>query len=107
MAFAEFLHRLPFYGLAVLCIEDPEVAMLAQATSRHVMTYGFSAAADVRAVDVRQDAACLRYPLCLPDGSRTEVELALPARHNVLNSLAAASGGWPQAGRRWWRERGG
>ncbi|TAK40048.1 MAG: UDP-N-acetylmuramate--L-alanine ligase [Lysobacteraceae bacterium] len=94
MAFAEFLHRLPFYGLAVLCIEDPEVAMLAQATSRHVMTYGFSAEADVRAVDVRQDAACMRYTLCLPDGSRTEVELALPGRHNVLNSLAAASVGW-------------
>ncbi|HEY0309604.1 MAG TPA: Mur ligase family protein, partial [Luteimonas sp.] len=94
MAFAEFLHRLPFYGLAVLCIEDPEVAALAQATTRHVMTYGFGAEADVRAIDVRQDAACMRYTLCLPDGSRTEVELALPGRHNVLNSLAAASVGW-------------
>jgi UDP-N-acetylmuramate--alanine ligase len=93
-AFAEFLHRLPFYGLAVLCIDDPEVALLAQATSRHVMTYGFDDAADVRAVDVRQDGACMRYTLCLPDGSRTGVELALPGRHNVLNSLAAASVGW-------------
>ena len=43
-AFAEFLHRLPFYGLAVLCIDDPEVAALAVDTPRHVMTYGFAAA---------------------------------------------------------------
>jgi UDP-N-acetylmuramate--alanine ligase len=93
-AFAEFLHRLPFYGLAVLCIEDPEVALLAQSTPRHQMTYGFDAAADVRAIDVRQEAACMRYTLCLPDGSRTAVELALPGRHNVLNSLAAAAVGW-------------
>ena len=93
-AFSEFLHRLPFYGLAVLCIEDPEVAALAEATSRHVMTYGFRDEADVRAVDVRQDGPCMRYVLCLPDGSRTEVELALPGRHNVLNSLAAASVAW-------------
>ena len=93
-AFAEFLHRLPFYGLAVLCIEDPEVSALAATTSRHVMTYGFHADADVRAEDVSQQAACMRYTLCLPDGARTAVELALPGCHNVLNSLAAAAVGW-------------
>jgi UDP-N-acetylmuramate--alanine ligase len=93
-AFAEFLHRLPFYGLAVLCIDDPEVATLAANTPRHVMTYGFDAGADVRAEDVRQDGACMRYTLCLPGGVRTAVELALPGRHNVLNSLAAAAVGW-------------
>lgn len=93
-AFAEFLHRLPFYGLAVLCIDDPEVAALAADTSRHVMTYGFAPGADVRAEDVSQDGASMRYVLCLPDGSRTRVRLALPGRHNVLNSLAAAAVGW-------------
>jgi UDP-N-acetylmuramate--alanine ligase len=93
-AFAEFLHRLPFYGLAVLCIDDPEVAALAENTSRHVMSYGFDRRADVRAEDVSQDGACMRYVLCLPDGSRTRVQLALPGRHNVLNSLAAAAVGW-------------
>jgi UDP-N-acetylmuramate--alanine ligase len=93
-AFHEFLHRLPFYGLAVLCIDDPEVAALAADTPRHVMSYGFAPQADVRAEDVSQDAACMRFTLCLPDGTRTPVELALPGRHNVQNALAAAAIGW-------------
>ena len=93
-AFAEFLHRLPFYGLAVLCIDDPEVAALAVDTPRHVMTYGFAAHADVRAEDVAQTGARMRFTLCLPDGSRTPVTLALPGRHNVQNALAAAAVAW-------------
>ena len=93
-AFAEFLHRLPFYGLAVLCIDDPEVATLARGTPRHVMTYGFAPEADVRAEDVNQIGACMHFTLHLPDGSRTPVELALPGRHNVQNALAAAAIGW-------------
>ena len=93
-AFAEFLHRLPFYGLAVLCIDDAEVALLAAHTPRHLMTYGFSADADVRAEDVQQSAACMHFILCLPDHSRTAIELALPGRHNVQNALAAAAVGW-------------
>ena len=93
-AFAEFLHRLPFYGLAVLCIDDPEVTALAGNTSRHVITYGFAADADVRAEDVRQDGGCMRFTLCLPDATRTPIELALPGRHNVQNALAAATVGW-------------
>ncbi|WP_240097485.1 UDP-N-acetylmuramate--L-alanine ligase [Thermomonas flagellata] len=93
-AFAEFLHRLPFYGLAVLCVDDPEVAALAESTPRHVVTYGFAAQADVRAEDVRQDGARMHFTLCLPDASRTACTLALPGRHNVQNALAAAAVGW-------------
>lgn len=93
-AFEEFLHRLPFYGLAVLCIDDPKVAALAAETPRHVMTYGFDAAADVRAEDVEQHGPNMRFTLCLPDATRTEVTLALPGRHNVQNALAAAAVGW-------------
>jgi UDP-N-acetylmuramate--alanine ligase len=93
-AFSEFLHRLPFYGLAVLCIDDPEVATLAEGMPRHVMTYGFSEQADVRAEDVSQHGAAMRFTLCLPDGSRTPATLALPGRHNVQNALAAATVGW-------------
>ena len=93
-AFSEFLHRLPFYGLAVLCIDDAEVAALAADMPRHVITYGFDAKADVRAEDVEQAGPAMRFTLCLPDGSRTPTTLALPGRHNVQNALAAATIGW-------------
>ncbi len=93
-AFAEFLQRLPFYGLAVLCIDDPEVAALAAQTPRHVMSYGMSSNADVRAEDVVQDGPRMRFTLRLPEGSAYPVTLALPGAHNVLNALAAAAVGW-------------
>ena len=93
-AFSEFLHRLPFYGLAVLCIDDPEVAALAGAVSRHVMTYGFHEDADVRAENVRQDGPTMHFDLVLPDASATPMELAMPGRHNVQNALAAAAVAW-------------
>lgn len=93
-AFAEFLQRLPFYGLAVLCIDDPEVAALAAETPRHVMSYGFADHADVRAEDVVQDGARMRFTLRLPEDVSVPVTLALPGRHNVLNALAAAAIGW-------------
>lgn len=93
-AFDEFLHRLPFYGLAVLCIDDPEVAQLAKRASRHVLTYGLSPEADVRAENVEQQGARMRFTLRLPDGSGCAITLALPGRHNVLNALAAATVGW-------------
>lgn len=93
-AFEEFMHRLPFYGLAILCIDDDEVAALAAKTPRHVMTYGTHADADVRAEDIRQQGGAMQFTLCLPDATRTAVELALPGHHNVLNALAAAAVGW-------------
>ena len=93
-AFSEFLHRLPFYGVAVLCIDDPEVAELAANVPRHVMTYGFAPEAEVRADAVEQGGARMRFELCLPDGTCTPVTLALPGRHNVQNALAAAAVAW-------------
>jgi UDP-N-acetylmuramate--alanine ligase len=93
-AFNEFLHRLPFYGLAVLCIDDPEVNALAETMPRHLMGYGFSDKADVRATDVRQEGGSMCYTLHLPETEPVAVRLNLPGRHNVLNSLAAAAIGW-------------
>ncbi|NDK38069.1 UDP-N-acetylmuramate--L-alanine ligase [Pseudoxanthomonas gei] len=93
-AFAEFLQRLPFYGLAVLCIDDPEVAALAADTPRHVMSYGFAENADVRAENVTQEGGCMRFTLRLPEDTQVQVTLALPGRHNVQNALAAACIGW-------------
>lgn len=95
-AFDDFLHRLPFYGLAVLCVDDAEVAKLAKSVARRVMTYGIDTAdADVRATNVTQHAFEMHFDLWLP-GRETalSVTLNLPGRHNVLNALAAASIGW-------------
>jgi UDP-N-acetylmuramate--alanine ligase len=99
-AFADFLHRLPFYGVAVLCVDDAEVAALARATNRRVLTYAIDDAAhgiiaDVRASNLRQHAAATAFTLHLPNGSPSvEVTLNLPGRHNVLNALAACAVGW-------------
>lgn len=95
-AFADFLHRLPFYGLAVLCLDDAEVAELAQETARSTLTYGIVRGdADVRAENVRQDGAQMLFDLMLPgqDGA-VPVRLNLPGRHNVLNALAASAVAW-------------
>ena len=95
-AFGDFLHRLPFYGLAVLCVDDPEVTELAKSTTRRVMTYGIDTLdADVRASNLSQSGFEMHFDLHLPgrEGS-LPVTLNLPGRHNVLNALAAASIGW-------------
>jgi UDP-N-acetylmuramate--alanine ligase len=78
-AFDEFLHRLPFYGLAGAVRGRPGVARLADAVPRHVMCYGFGENADARATDVRQDGGCMRFTLQLPEGRPIEVKLNLPA----------------------------
>ncbi|XXG30738.1 MAG: UDP-N-acetylmuramate--L-alanine ligase [Ferrovum myxofaciens] len=94
-AFLKFLEHLPFYGLAVLCLEDPVVRALVGRVGRPVRTYGFGAEAQIRAVDVRAEAGGMRFGVELRlarDGTlerRLEVTLALPGRHNVLNALAA------------------
>jgi UDP-N-acetylmuramate--alanine ligase len=93
-AFSEFLHRLPFYGLAVLCIEDEEVRALAEEMPRHCITYGFMESADVRASSVMQVAGQMHFTLQLPDGVSQPVALNMPGRHNVLNALAAAAIAW-------------
>ena len=94
-AFGDFLHRLPFYGIAVVCIDDEEVTELAEATARRAITYAIDKNADVRATNVRQQGNRMHFALQLPDAeSSVEVTLNLPGRHNVQNALAAAAVGW-------------
>ncbi len=90
-AFDDFIHRMPFYGLAVLCADDAEVRALAARSPRAVRTYGFADDADVRASDLSQDGALMHFMLHLPDESPLPVRLALPGRHNVQNACAAAA----------------
>lgn len=89
--FLEFLHHLPFYGLAVLCSDDPEVRLLLERLERPRLTYGMGDDADVRAVNLRQSGIRTHFDLHLPDSAPIPVTLNLPGRHNVLNALAAVA----------------
>ncbi|MFM1885353.1 MAG: hypothetical protein RL026_510 [Pseudomonadota bacterium] len=89
-SFIEFLHNLPFYGLAVLCIDDAELRGLLPQVQRPVLTYGLSADADVRAVDVRREGLRTRFDVLRPGHAQAlQVTVNLPGLHNVLNTLAA------------------
>jgi UDP-N-acetylmuramate--alanine ligase len=89
-SFVDFLHNLPFYGLAVLCHDDAHVRSLLPRVGRPIVTYGFAPEADVRAVDVERQGVRTKFGVERPgrDG-RLEVTLNIPGRHNVLNALAA------------------
>jgi UDP-N-acetylmuramate--alanine ligase len=86
--FLEFLHNLPFYGLAVMCIDDPVVREILPQVSRPVMTYGFSEQADVRAVDVRQEGMRTYFTVLRKGMEPLSVSVNMPGNHNVLNALA-------------------
>ena len=94
-AFLEFLHHLPFFGVAVLCLDDPHVAELIPDVGRNVVTYGFSDQADVRATDLAQHGRQMEFQLWLPDApAGLPVSLMQPGRHNVQNALGAAAVAW-------------
>ncbi len=88
--FLEFIHHLPFYGLAVLCIDDENVVELLPRITRPVITYGMSYQADVRAVNVRQDGLQMYFDVQFAAGGMMQdICLNLPGEHNVLNALAS------------------
>ncbi|MCB1754306.1 MAG: UDP-N-acetylmuramate--L-alanine ligase [Gammaproteobacteria bacterium] len=88
--FVEFLHHLPFYGLAVLCADDENIVELLGQVTRPFVTYGLSDTADVRAVNVHQNGRQTYFDVEFRDGRRIDaVTLNLPGNHNVLNALAA------------------
>jgi UDP-N-acetylmuramate--alanine ligase len=89
--FVEFLHRLPFYGLAVMCVDDPVVLELLPEIGRPVLTYGLSADADVRAQDIRPEGYGAHFIVTTRDGAREEMHLNLPGEHNVQNALVAVA----------------
>ena len=91
--FMEFLHHLPFYGLAVICTDDEEVRALAPLIPRPVRTYGTRPQADVRALDIRQEGLRNHFEVQIAGRPSFSVELNLPGRHNVLNALAAITVG--------------
>jgi UDP-N-acetylmuramate--alanine ligase len=88
-SFVDFLHNLPFYGLAVMCIDDKETAALIDRVGRPVVTYGASEAADVRAVNIQRHGLQSSFEVLRRGKPLLNVCLNTPGLHNVLNSLAA------------------
>ena len=89
-AFVEFLHHLPFYGLAVVCVDDDEVRSLLPDITRPVIRYGIDFDADICASNIRYQGMQTVFDVLLPDADRpVEITLNMPGRHNVLNALAA------------------
>ncbi|MES9844706.1 MAG: UDP-N-acetylmuramate--L-alanine ligase [Candidatus Sedimenticola sp. PURPLELP] len=87
--FIEFLHHLPFYGLAVICVDDEHARGLLPEITRQVITYGTAEDADFRATEIQQEGLRTQFRVRAADGDDFEVTLNMPGRHNVLNALAA------------------
>jgi UDP-N-acetylmuramate--alanine ligase len=88
-AFVQFLQNLPFYGSAILCVDDANVREILPSASKPVITYGTAADASVRAESIQHDGGRMRFRARRENAPALEVVLNLPGRHNVLNALAA------------------
>ena len=89
--FINFLHNLPFYGRAVMCVDDPVIRELLPRVGRQITTYGFSEDADVRVEDYKQIGAQGHFTLARQDKELLHVTLNAPGRHNALNAAAAVA----------------
>ena len=88
--FLEFLHNLPFYGVAVLCIDDPVIREMLPEVSRQVLTYGFHEEADYRITDLEPRGLSTAFTIQRPSGAAPlPITLNMPGSHNVLNATAA------------------
>ncbi|MDF1525843.1 MAG: UDP-N-acetylmuramate--L-alanine ligase [bacterium] len=92
-AFRRFLDKVPFYGRAILCVDDIDVAGMLADLERPVITYGLTAQADVRASDIAHEGFTSTYVASLGAETLGEVRLPVPGVHNVYNSLAAIAVG--------------
>ncbi|HMA30618.1 MAG TPA: UDP-N-acetylmuramate--L-alanine ligase [Casimicrobiaceae bacterium] len=92
-AFVDFVQRLPFYGVAVLCLDDPNVRAIVPEIAKSIVSYGLSEDVALRAVDLRNAGGRMRFVAQGPSGDPLAVELALPGVHNVRNALAAIAVG--------------
>jgi UDP-N-acetylmuramate--alanine ligase len=90
-AFVDFLQRMPFYGRAVLCVDDPNVREIKDRITKPVTTYGLDDSADIYAENVRAVAGQMHFDVVVKNGTITRfpVVLNFPGRHNVLNALSA------------------
>lgn len=89
-AFKSFLHQLPFYGLAALCVDDENIREIMSSIGKPIITYGIEQEADIQALDVEQEGFVTKFNLKrFNEAEVLPVVLNMPGRHNVLNALAA------------------
>jgi UDP-N-acetylmuramate--alanine ligase len=88
-SFIDFLHNLPFYGLAVICADDREAAGLLSRVARPFVTYGIEQPSDVRAINIKRQGLQTHFDVVRPGKAPLPVTLNRPGTHNVLNALAA------------------
>jgi len=90
--FLEFIHRLPFYGLVVLCIDDPVIRTMLPHITRPYITYGFAVDADIKALSWHAEGQHTNFTMQVPGLAQTfAIKLNLAGKHNVLNALAAVA----------------
>jgi UDP-N-acetylmuramate--alanine ligase len=92
-AFRDFANRVPFYGAAVVCLDDPHVQGLLPQLTRRLWTYGLSAQADVSAAALRAEGLAMSFRASARGSDLGDVRLAMPGAHNVTNALAAIAVG--------------
>lgn len=88
-AFVEFTQRLPFYGTAIVCVDDPGVRQIMPFVSKPLLTYGCSEDAQLRASGLRAEGSTMHFAVERDGRGPLQVQLNLPGKHNVLNALAA------------------
>jgi UDP-N-acetylmuramate--alanine ligase len=89
--FLKFIHKVPFYGQAVLCLEDENIQALLPQIGKRFVTYGFSSQADFQAREIKTSGLSTSYRAFFQGEELGEIEIPIPGRHNVLNSLAAVA----------------
>ncbi len=92
-SFIEFLNKVPFYGAAVVCLDEENIQAIMPSIIRRVVTYGFSQQADVRATDVSPDGSNVTFNVRLRDSKLGSILLRMPGKHNIANALAAVAVG--------------
>ncbi|HMA99530.1 MAG TPA: Mur ligase family protein, partial [Spirochaetota bacterium] len=91
--FLTFINKTPFYGKAIICIDDPVLTEMLAEIKKPYITYGFSSQADIRAYDVKAVAQGMQYKVRAHNRELGVFQLNIPGEHNVLNSLAAVAAG--------------
>jgi len=91
--FLEFIDKIPFYGAAILCLDDPQVASILPEVKKRILTYGLTGQANVYAKSIRTEGLNTRFEVCSENEVLGEIKLSLAGLHNVYNALAAVTVG--------------